>query len=100
GELVNVELTSSLKGKPVSGQLTVGVVDEMIYALQPEIAPNSGKFFHPLGLNNGRMSPSACVLESYSALPRAAVCRLPLPPRGACGERRGEGGGGGGGGGG
>ncbi len=43
GELVNVELTSLLKGKPVSAQLTVGVVDEMIYALQPEIAPNIGK---------------------------------------------------------
>ncbi|CDL49271.1 Putative membrane protein [Escherichia coli ISC41] len=49
GELVNVELTSSLKGKPVSAQLTVGVVDEMIYALQPEIAPNIGKFFLSAG---------------------------------------------------
>ncbi len=68
GELVNVELTSSLKGKPVSAQLTVGVVDEMIYALQPEIAPNIGKFFYPLGRNNVRTSSSLSFISYDQAL--------------------------------
>lgn len=68
GELVNVELTSSLKGKPVSAQLTVGVVDEMIYALQPEIAPNIGKFFYPLGRNNVRTSSSLSFISYDRAL--------------------------------
>ncbi len=49
GELVNVELTSSLKGKPVSAQLTVGVVDEMIYALQPEIRAEYRQIFLSAG---------------------------------------------------
>lgn len=66
GELVNVELTSSLKGKPVSAQLTVGVVDEMIYALQPEIAPNIGKF-------SIRWGVTMCV--------PAPVCRLSATTR-------------------
>ncbi len=68
GELVNVELTSLLKGKPVSAQLTVGVVDEMIYALQPEIAPNIGKFFYPLGRNNVRTSSSLSFISYDQAL--------------------------------
>ncbi|HCR8766300.1 TPA: hypothetical protein OPG90_001050, partial [Shigella flexneri] len=61
-------LTSSLKGKPVSAQLTVGVVDEMIYALQPEIAPNIGKFFYPLGRNNVRTSSSLSFISYDQAL--------------------------------
>lgn len=68
GELVNVELTSLLKGKPVSAQLTVGVVDEMIYALQPEIAPDIGKFFYPLGRNNVRTSASLSFISYDQAL--------------------------------
>ena len=75
GELVNVELTSSLKGKPVSAQLTVCVVDEMIYALQPEIAPNIGKFFYPLGRNNVRTS-SVCRLSATTRRSPASRLRL------------------------
>ncbi|STM51470.1 alpha-2-macroglobulin family protein [Escherichia coli] len=74
GELVNVELTSSLKGKPVSAQLTVGVVDEMIYALQPEIAPNIGKFFYPLGRNNVRTSSSPVVYQLRPGALQRAGC--------------------------
>lgn len=68
GELVNVELTSLLKGKPVSATLTVGVVDEMIYALQPEIAPDIGAFFYPLGRNNVRTSSSLSFISYDQAL--------------------------------
>ena len=71
GELVNVELTSSLKGKPVSAQLTVGVVDEMIYALQPEIAPNIGKFFYPLGVTMCVPAPVCRLSATTGALQRA-----------------------------
>lgn len=75
GELVNVELTSSLKGKPVSAQLTVGVVDEMIYALQPEIAPNIGKFFYPLGVT---MCVPAPVCRLSATTRRSPASRLRL----------------------
>nr|WP_133159251.1 alpha-2-macroglobulin [Superficieibacter electus] len=68
GELVNVELTTLLKGKPVSAQLTVSVVDEMIYALQPEIAPDIGKFFYPLGRDNVRTSSSLSFITYDQAL--------------------------------
>ncbi|WES70681.1 alpha-2-macroglobulin [Superficieibacter sp. HKU1] len=68
GELVNVELTSLLEGKPAPATLTVGVVDEMIYALQPEIAPNIGTFFYPLGRNNVRTSASLSFISYDQAL--------------------------------
>ncbi|XPE65691.1 hypothetical protein ACNKHR_22620 [Shigella flexneri] len=65
GELVNVELTSSLKGKPVSAQLTVGVVDEMIMRCNQKIAPNIGKFFYPLGRNKCAYQLQSVVSISY-----------------------------------
>ena len=40
GETVVVDVTTALGGKPVPAEVTVGVVDEMIYVLQPEIAPS------------------------------------------------------------
>ncbi|XPE60181.1 hypothetical protein ACNKHT_14540 [Shigella flexneri] len=65
------ELTSSLKGKPVSAQLTVGVVDGMIYALQPEITRSRQIFVYPLGHNNVRTSSSLSFLARAGALQRA-----------------------------
>ncbi|MXI55147.1 hypothetical protein GRW02_26155, partial [Escherichia coli] len=48
GETVTLDLTSALAGKPVPANLTVSVVDEMIYVLQPEVAPSIVDFFyHP-----------------------------------------------------
>ncbi len=41
GETVTVTLATRFAGKPVSSHLTVSVVDEMVYALQAEIAPAS-----------------------------------------------------------
>ena len=40
----------------------------MIYALQPEIAPNIGKFFYPLGRNNVRTSSSLSFISYDQAL--------------------------------
>ena len=37
GEVVEVDVSTTLAGKPVAADLSVGVVDEMIYVLQPEI---------------------------------------------------------------
>jgi uncharacterized protein YfaS (alpha-2-macroglobulin family) len=48
GETVTLDLDSALGGKPLPARLTVSVVDEMVYLLQPEIAPNIVDFFyHP-----------------------------------------------------
>ena len=43
---VNVEVRDH-QGKPVSADLSVGVVDEAIYALSAELHPDPVRFFHP-----------------------------------------------------
>ncbi|WP_228881829.1 alpha-2-macroglobulin family protein [Paraburkholderia saeva] len=58
GELVTLDLTSALNGKPVTSNLTVSVVDEMVYVLQPEIAPDIVDFFYHPRRNNVRTSSS------------------------------------------
>lgn len=59
GETVTLDLTAQLGGKPAAGaQLTVSVVDEMIYVLQPEIAPDVFDFFYHPRRNNVRTSAS------------------------------------------
>ncbi|HSI52139.1 MAG TPA: MG2 domain-containing protein [Ideonella sp.] len=58
GETVNVEVSTTVAGQPVEAEVAVGVVDEMIYVLQPEIAPSIEDFyFHPRR-NNVRTSVS------------------------------------------
>ena len=49
GEKVDVTLTAKIEGKPAEAAvITAGVVDEMVYVLQPEIAPSIFDFFyHP-----------------------------------------------------
>lgn len=54
GETATVEVTTTVDGKPGAALLTVGVVDEMIYVLQPEIAPNILDFFYHPRRNNVR----------------------------------------------
>ncbi len=54
GEEVTLELETRLAGRPVPAQVTLGVVDEMIYVLQPEIAPTIGNFFYHPRRNNVR----------------------------------------------
>ncbi len=58
GDTVNVDLTATLAGKPVQAEVAVGVVDEMIYVLQPEIAPSIEEFFYHPRRNNVRTSAS------------------------------------------
>ncbi|MDR2093642.1 MAG: alpha-2-macroglobulin family protein [Azoarcus sp.] len=58
GETVTVDIHTSLKGKPARAVLTVSVVDEMIYALQPEIAPDIVEFFQHVRRNNVRTDAS------------------------------------------
>ncbi|TFW32382.1 alpha-2-macroglobulin family protein [Massilia horti] len=58
GEKVTLDLTAQLDGKPVSTLVALGVVDEMIYVLQPEIAPDIGDFFYHPRRNNVRTTAS------------------------------------------
>jgi uncharacterized protein YfaS (alpha-2-macroglobulin family) len=58
GETVHVDVSASLAGRPVAADVSVGVVDEMIYVLQPEIAPGIDEFFFHPRRNNVRTSAS------------------------------------------
>ncbi len=75
GDEVRVEVTSTIAGKPVAARLTVSVVDEMIYVLQPEIAPDILEFFYHSRRNNVRTSSSLSFI-SYDM----ALSSLPSPP--------------------
>ncbi len=46
GDKADVEVKTTLDDKPIQANLTVSVVDEMIYVLQPEIAPEISEFFY------------------------------------------------------
>ncbi|WP_235981343.1 alpha-2-macroglobulin family protein [Aquipseudomonas ullengensis] len=69
GETVSVELATQFAGKPAATRLTVSVVDEMIYALQPEIAPGIDQFFYHPRRNNVRTSASLAFISYDVALP-------------------------------
>ncbi|MCC6074733.1 alpha-2-macroglobulin family protein [Pseudomonas sp. MAHUQ-58] len=69
GELVSVELATRFAGQPAATRLTVSVVDEMIYALQPEIAPGIDQFFYHPRRNNVRTSASLAFISYDVALP-------------------------------
>ncbi|GFM81345.1 UPF0192 protein [Pseudomonas cichorii] len=69
GDIVSVDLTTQFAGKPIPAHLTVSVVDEMIYALQPEIAPAIDQFFHHPRRNNVRTSASLSFISYDVALP-------------------------------
>ena len=71
GETVNVEVVARAAGKPVAALLAVGVVDEMIYVLQPEIAPDIFEFFYHPRRNNVRTSASLNFIGYDLAQPRA-----------------------------
>jgi uncharacterized protein YfaS (alpha-2-macroglobulin family) len=66
GEKVIVNVDTQLNGKPISALVAVGVVDEMIYVLQSEIAPPIGDFFHHQRRNQVRTTSS---LSFYSFNP-------------------------------
>ncbi|WUR13551.1 alpha-2-macroglobulin [[Empedobacter] haloabium] len=58
GDKVTLDVTATLEGKPVSTLVALGVVDEMIYVLQPEIAPDIAEFFYHPRRNNVRTTAS------------------------------------------
>lgn len=69
GDLVTVDLTTLFKNQPVPAHVTVSVVDEMVYALQPEIAPSIETFFYHPRRNNVRTSASLSFISYDQALP-------------------------------
>lgn len=58
GETVSLEVETRVGGRPAPALVNLGVVDEMIYVLQPEIAPSIGSFFYHPRRNNVRTTVS------------------------------------------
>ena len=58
GETVTIELDTRIGGKATPALITLSVVDEMIYVLQPEIAPTISNFFYHPRRNNVRTAVS------------------------------------------
>jgi len=70
GEKVTIELDARVAGRPAAGALlAVGVVDEMVYVLQPEIAPDIAEFFHHPRRNNVRTASSLSFISYDLARP-------------------------------
>lgn len=57
-ETVNIDINSLFGNQPVQAALSVSVVDEMVYVLQPEIAPSIVDFFYHPRRNNVRTTSS------------------------------------------
>ncbi|HKT95329.1 MAG TPA: MG2 domain-containing protein, partial [Paraburkholderia sp.] len=86
GETVTLDLGSALGGKALPAHLTVSVVDEMVYVLQPEIAPDITDFFYHPRRNNVRTTSSLSFITYDLAL--SAMRGAPGgPQRGQYNER-------------
>lgn len=72
GEKVTLDVNATLDGKPVSTLVALGVVDEMIYVLQPEIAPDIGDFFYHPRRNNVRTTASLSFISYDMAQGRSS----------------------------
>jgi uncharacterized protein YfaS (alpha-2-macroglobulin family) len=83
GETVRVSLATLSAGKPVPASVSVGVVDEMIYVLQPEITPNIFDFFYHPRRNNVRTHSSL----QFIGYDMASYRRSAPPARGSSRER-------------
>jgi uncharacterized protein YfaS (alpha-2-macroglobulin family) len=83
GERVDVDVIAALAGKPVAADVSVGVVDEMIYALQPEIAPRIEDFFFHPRRDNVRTSASLSFIGYDLATSRLGD----VPTRGQVNQR-------------
>lgn len=78
GETVTLDLQTTLAGKPVPAQVALSVVDEMIYVLQPEIAPSVVDFFYHPRRNSVRTAASLSFISydmARSYLPGAQTSR-------------------------
>lgn len=69
GEEVRIEVRAQLEGRPVATRLAVGVVDEAVYSLQPEIAPNIEEFFQHIRRNQVRTTSTLNFHAYDMALP-------------------------------
>ncbi|HMU65873.1 MAG TPA: alpha-2-macroglobulin family protein, partial [Cellvibrionaceae bacterium] len=69
GQTVNLAIQTQYLDKPVAAQVALSVVDEMIYTLQPEIAPSIEEFFYHPRRNNVRTSASLAFINYDLALP-------------------------------
>ncbi len=87
GDTVTLNFDSTLNGKPEAANLTVSVVDEMVYVLQPEIAPDIVDFFYHPRRNNVRTSSSLSFI-TYD-LARAPLKGAPGGPQRANYNERG-----------
>jgi uncharacterized protein YfaS (alpha-2-macroglobulin family) len=87
GETVTVDIDASLKGKPAQAALIVSVVDEMIYALQPEIAPDMVEFFQHVRRNNVRTGASLSFITYDEAANYADAAARQPPARHQYNER-------------
>lgn len=76
GEKVVVQVETKLEGKPISVLAAVGVVDEMIYVLQPEVVPSIGEFFHHRRRNQVRTTSS---MSFYSFNPATSAVSGQMP---------------------
>lgn len=74
GETVTLDLTA-YKGEKLSPHtpIALGVVDEMIYVLQPEVAPNIVDFFYHPRRNNVRTTASLSFIGYDLAKPPSSV---------------------------
>ncbi len=72
GEKVTLDVNATLDGKPVSTLVALGVVDEMVYVLQPEIAPDIGDFFYHPRRNNVRTTASLSFISYDMAQGRSS----------------------------
>ncbi|MDR2189130.1 MAG: alpha-2-macroglobulin family protein [Azonexus sp.] len=77
GETVDVDIDVNFAGKPARAVLTIAVVDEMIYALQPEIAPDLVEFFQHIRRNNVRTNASLNFITYDDAADYAAGAKPP-----------------------
>ncbi|MDR0578083.1 MAG: alpha-2-macroglobulin family protein [Candidatus Accumulibacter sp.] len=87
GETVTIDLAATLQGQPARALLTVSVVDEMIYALQPEIAPDIVEFFQHVRRNNVRTGASLNFIAYDEAADYAADAARQPPARHRYNER-------------
>jgi uncharacterized protein YfaS (alpha-2-macroglobulin family) len=83
GEIVKVEVETRVDGRPGAANVSVGVVDEMIYVLQPEIVPNISDFFYHPRRNNVRTQSSL----QFIGYDMAGTGRGGPPSRGSSHER-------------
>ncbi|MDR3055660.1 MAG: alpha-2-macroglobulin family protein [Zoogloeaceae bacterium] len=87
GDTVTIDIAATLRGKPAQAVLTVSVVDEMIYALQPEIAPDMVEFFQHVRRNNVRTGASLNFITYEEAADYAADAGRQPPARHQYNER-------------